>query len=54
MYTKLMHIGLTMTSVRPSARMIQFLNRCTAFDEIWYRRYAIGSYPKIVLISYKR
>jgi hypothetical protein len=34
-----------------SVRMIQLENRWANLDEIWYGRYAIGDYPKIVLHS---
>jgi hypothetical protein len=40
-------------SIRPpvclSVRKIKVEKRWTYFDEIWYGRYAIGGYPKIVL-----
>jgi hypothetical protein len=32
--------------------MIQFENRWTDLDEIWYGLYAIGDYPKIVLLNF--
>jgi hypothetical protein len=32
--------------------MIQLENRLTDLDEIWYERYAIGEYPKIVLFNF--
>jgi hypothetical protein len=40
-----MPIGL---SVRLFVRMIQPENRWADLDEIWYGRYTIGVYPKIV------
>jgi hypothetical protein len=33
-------------------RMIQLKDRWTDLDEIWYGRYAIGDYPKIVLYNF--
>jgi hypothetical protein len=34
-----------------SVHMIQLDNRWTDLDEIWYGRYTIGIYPKIVLFN---
>jgi hypothetical protein len=42
--------------VRLSVRMLQPENRWADLDEIWYGRYTIGVYPKIVcykLVQYK-
>jgi hypothetical protein len=38
--------------VRPSVRMVQLENSWTDLDEIWYGDYAIGDYPKIVLLNF--
>lgn len=35
-----------------SVCMIQLENRWTDLDEIWYRRYATGAYPKITRFSF--
>jgi hypothetical protein len=35
-----------------SVRMIQLENSWTDLDEIWYGRYAIGDYPKIILFNF--
>jgi hypothetical protein len=35
-----------------SVRMFQLENRCMNFDEIWYGRYIIGSYLKLVLFKF--
>jgi hypothetical protein len=35
--------------VCPSVHMIQLEKWLTDFDEIWYIRYAIEGYPKLVL-----
>jgi hypothetical protein len=37
-----------------SVRMIQLVNRWTHLGEIWYGRYAIGGYPKIVHLYFLR
>jgi hypothetical protein len=43
------HVCLSVRlSVRLSIRMIQFENHWTDLDELWYGRYVIGDYPKIV------
>jgi hypothetical protein len=39
-------------SGRLSVRMIQLENRWTDLDGIWYGRYAIGIYPKIVIFNF--
>jgi hypothetical protein len=35
-----------------SVRIIQLDNRWTDLDEIWYGRFAIRDYPKIVLFNF--
>jgi hypothetical protein len=35
-----------------SVRMIKLESRWMDLDEIWYGRYAIGDYPKIILLNW--
>jgi hypothetical protein len=44
--------GHVCLSVRLSVSMVQLEKTWTDLDEIWYGRYAIGDYPKIVLYNF--